>query len=165
LAEPFLFNRTDRVFFRASARKTKNKNSSRNPGDTMGVSGYCSFFCLWAVRARSARGRVFTEPWATSPTAGAMKIEQGVVYNPIIHHWLLVRKKLSSWAPLAMASTAAYAFRGRSARGRALTGKSSGGLCIILFILINILFILINKNTTIRVRAGTKNSRPVGFLL
>ena len=69
----------------------------------MGVSGYGSFFCLCAVHASSARGRVFTEPWATSPTAGAMKIERGVVYNPTIHHWLLVRKKLP-----AMASTAAY---------------------------------------------------------
>ncbi len=137
---PFFFNRTDPVFFRASARKTKNKNSSQ--GDTMGVSGYGSFFCLWAVRARSARGRVFTEPWAMSPTAGTMKIERGVVYNPTIHHWLLVRKKSSSWAPSAMASTAAYALRGHSARGRALTGKSSGGLCSILFILIKILFIL-----------------------
>jgi hypothetical protein len=50
----------------------------------MGVSGYGSFFCLWAVRTRSARGRVFTEPWATLPTAGAMKIERGVVYDPTI---------------------------------------------------------------------------------
>ena len=74
----------------------------------MGVSGYGSFFCLWAVHARSARGRVFTEPWATPLTAGAMKIERGVVYDPTIHHWLLVRKKSSSWAPPAMASTAAY---------------------------------------------------------
>jgi hypothetical protein len=45
----------------------------------MGVSGYGSFFCLWAVRARSAQGRVFTEPWATPPTAGAMKIEKKIV--------------------------------------------------------------------------------------
>jgi hypothetical protein len=59
----------------------------------MGVSGYGSFFCLWAVRTRSARGRVFTEPWATPPTVGAMKIERGVVYDPTIHQWLLVRKK------------------------------------------------------------------------
>jgi hypothetical protein len=58
----------------------------------MGISGYGSFFCLWAVRARSARGRVFTEPWATPPTAGTMKIERGVVYDPTIHHWLIVRK-------------------------------------------------------------------------
>jgi hypothetical protein len=56
----------------------------------MGVSGYGSFFCLWAVRARSARGRVFTEPWVTPPTAVAMKIERGVVYNPTIHHGYLL---------------------------------------------------------------------------
>jgi hypothetical protein len=58
----------------------------------MGISSYGSFFCLWAVRARSAQGRVFTEPWATSPTAGAMKIERGVVYNPTIHHGYLLEK-------------------------------------------------------------------------
>jgi hypothetical protein len=81
------------LFFRASTRKTKKqKFVTRNPGDTMGVSGYGSFFCLWAVRARSARGRMFTEPWATPPTAGSMKIEQGVVYNPTIHHGYLLEK-------------------------------------------------------------------------
>jgi hypothetical protein len=58
----------------------------------MGVCGYDSFFCLWAVRARSARGRVFTEPWAMPPTTGAMKIERGVVYNPTIHHGYLLEK-------------------------------------------------------------------------
>jgi hypothetical protein len=58
----------------------------------MGVSGYGSFFCLWAVRACSAQGRVFTEPWSTSPTAGAMKIKRGVVYNPTIHHGYLLEK-------------------------------------------------------------------------
>ncbi len=58
----------------------------------MGVSGYGYFFCLWAVRDRSARGHVFTEPWATPPSAGAMKIERGVVYNPIIHHGYLLEK-------------------------------------------------------------------------
>jgi hypothetical protein len=87
LAGPFFYNRTDRVFFQSLGEKNKKqKFGTRNPGDTMGVSGYCSFFCLWAVRARSARGRVFAEPWATPPTAGAMKIERGVVYDPIIHH-------------------------------------------------------------------------------
>jgi hypothetical protein len=86
---PFFYNRTDRVFFQSLGEKTKKKFVTRNPGDTMGGSGYGSFFCLWAVRARSARGRVFTEPWATPPTAGAMKIERGVVYNPTIHHGYL----------------------------------------------------------------------------
>ena len=74
----------------------------------MAICGYGSFFCLWAFRTRSAQGRMFTEPWATPPTASAMKIERGVVYDPTIHHLLLVRKKSSSWAPPAMASTAAY---------------------------------------------------------
>ncbi len=58
----------------------------------MGVSSYGSFFCLWAVRARSTQGRMFTERWATPPTAGAMKIERGVVYNPTIHHDYLLKK-------------------------------------------------------------------------
>ncbi len=71
----------------------KNKKIvTRNPGDTMGVSGYGSFFCLWTVRARSAQGRVYTEPLAKPPPAGAMKIERGVVYNPTIHHGYLLEK-------------------------------------------------------------------------
>ena len=79
------------IFFRASGRKTKNKNSTHGTRATrMGVSGYGSFFCLWAIHARSARGSMFTEPWAMPPTAGAMKIEQGVVYNPTIHHGYLL---------------------------------------------------------------------------
>jgi hypothetical protein len=104
----FFCNRTDRVFFQSLGEKNKKqKFVTRNPGNTMGVSGYGSFFCLWAVRARSAQGRNFTEPWVTPPTAGAMKIERGVVYNPTIHHGNLLEKS-SSWAPPAMASTAAY---------------------------------------------------------
>ena len=80
-------------FFRPSARKTKQqKFVTRNPGDTMGISGYGYFFCLGAVRARSAHRRVFTEPWETPPTDGAMKIERGVVYNPTIHHGYLLDK-------------------------------------------------------------------------
>ena len=87
----------------------------------MGVCGYGSFFCLWAVRARSARGRVFTEPWAMPPTACTMKIERGVVYNPTIHHGYLLEKnrhpgRRQPWRlppPIG---------RGRSARGCALTG-------------------------------------------
>jgi hypothetical protein len=94
LAGPFFYNRTDRVFFQSLSEKNKKqKFVTRNPGDTMGVSGYGSFFCLLAVCARSARGHALTGPWATPPTAGAMKIERGVVYDPTIHHWLLVRKK------------------------------------------------------------------------
>ena len=58
----------------------------------MGVRGYGSFFCLWAVRDCSARGRVFTKPWATPPFAGAMKIKRGVVYNPTIHHGYMLEK-------------------------------------------------------------------------
>jgi len=74
LAGPFFYNRTDRVFFQSLGEKNKKqKFVTRNQGDTMGVSGYGSFFCLWAIRDHSARGRVLTEQWATSTTAGAMK--------------------------------------------------------------------------------------------
>jgi len=52
---------------------------TQNQGDTMVVSGHGIFFRLWAIRARSARRRSLTTPWATFPTAGAMKIEWGVV--------------------------------------------------------------------------------------
>ena len=55
----------------------KQKFVTQNPGDTMGVSGHGSFFCLWAVRACSARASALTEPWSTPPTAGAIKIERG----------------------------------------------------------------------------------------
>jgi hypothetical protein len=58
LAGPFFYNRTDRVFFQSLREKNKKqKFFTRNPGDTMGVSGFGSFFCLWAVRARSNRWR------------------------------------------------------------------------------------------------------------
>jgi len=72
LAGPFFYNRTDRVFFQSLGKKNKKqKFVTRNP---------------------AARGHVFTEPWATPPSAGAMKIERGVVYNPIIHHGYLLEK-------------------------------------------------------------------------
>jgi hypothetical protein len=87
LAGPFFYNRTDLVIFQSLSEKNKKqKFVTRNPGDTMGVSGYCSFFCLLAVRARSARRRSLSTPWATPTTAGAMKIERGAVYSPTIHH-------------------------------------------------------------------------------
>jgi hypothetical protein len=78
LAGPFFYNRTDSDFFQSLGKKNiKQKFVTRNPGDTMAVCGYGSFFCLWAFHTRSAQGRVFTEPWAMPPTAGAMKIERG----------------------------------------------------------------------------------------
>jgi hypothetical protein len=88
------FLRPDRSFYFQSLgeKNKKQKFVTRNPGDTMGVSGYGSFFCLWAVRACSAQERVFTEPWATPLTAGAMKIEWGVVYYPTIHHGYMLEK-------------------------------------------------------------------------
>ncbi len=76
----FYYNRTDHVFFRSLGEKNKIPFFvTRNQGDTMGVSGHGIFFRLWAVRARSARRRSLTTPWATPLTAGAMKIKRGVV--------------------------------------------------------------------------------------
>jgi len=83
----FNYNRTDHVFFQSLGEKNKKPFFvTRNRGDTMGVSGHGIFFHLWTVRARSAQRRSLTTPWATPPTAGAMKIERGVVYSPTIHH-------------------------------------------------------------------------------
>ena len=80
MAGPFFHNRTDLVCFQSLGEKNqKQKFVTRNPGDTMGVSGHGSFFCLWAVRACSDRASVLTEPWATPPTAGAIKIKRGGV--------------------------------------------------------------------------------------
>jgi hypothetical protein len=98
------------VFFFQSLGKKNEKLFfvTRNRGDTMGVSGYGIFFRLWAVRSRSARRCLLTTPWTTPPTTGAIKIKRGVVYSPTIHHGYLLEKISSSWAPPAMASTAAY---------------------------------------------------------
>jgi hypothetical protein len=71
------------------------------------------------------------------PTAGAMKIERGVVYNPTIHHGYFLLEKNR------------HPGRRQGHERRPLPPvpcKSSGGLRSILFILINILFILINPS-------------------
>jgi hypothetical protein len=45
-------------FFQSLGKKNKKqKFVTQNRGDTMGVSGFGSFFCLWAVHARSNRWR------------------------------------------------------------------------------------------------------------
>jgi hypothetical protein len=44
-------------------------------------------------------GCVLTGPWAMPLTAGTMKIERGVVYNPKIHHGNFLQNNSSSWAP------------------------------------------------------------------
>ncbi len=83
----FYYSRTDHVFFQSLGEKNEKLFFvTWNRGDTMGVNGHGIFFRLWAVRARSARQRLLTTPWATPPTAGAMKIERGMVYSPTIHH-------------------------------------------------------------------------------
>ena len=98
----------------------EKKIVTRNPGNTLGVSGHGSFFCLWAVRVRSAQALVLTEPWVTPPTAGAMKIEQGGAclhlittlphVAPLSFSWLWhfpVPQPLSLIAPLPGASASA----------------------------------------------------------
>ena len=92
----------------------------------MGVSGSGSFFCLWAIRALSARGCVFTEPWATPPTAGDMKIERGLVYDPTIHHWLLVTNNNQPFFGLATARDGATAPRRRGKARRYSDGQRDG---------------------------------------
>jgi len=91
--QDLFFTTGQTLFFQSLGEKNKKqKFVTRNLGDTMGVSGYGTFFCLWAVHARSARGSVFTEPWATPPTPGTTKIERGMVCNPTIHHGYLLEK-------------------------------------------------------------------------
>ena len=52
----------------------------------MGVSGFGSFFCLWAVRARSNRWRALIGSWVTLPTTGSIEIERGGAENITINH-------------------------------------------------------------------------------
>ncbi len=93
MAGPFSYNQTDRVFFHSLGKKNEKLFFvTLNQDNTMGVSGYGIFFRLWTVRTRSAQQRSLTTPWVTPPTAGAMKIERGVVYSPTIHHGYLLEK-------------------------------------------------------------------------
>jgi hypothetical protein len=52
----------------------------------MGVSDFGSFFCLWAVRARSNRWHVLIGSWVSPPTTGSIKIERGGAKNITINH-------------------------------------------------------------------------------
>jgi hypothetical protein len=106
---------------RSLGKKNKiQKFVTRNPGNTMGVSGHGSFFCLWAIRARFARARTLTEPWATPPTAGAMKIEQGGCASTSRHNsasrcaplvWLVVAFPSASASPSCRASARSLGLR------------------------------------------------------
>ena len=83
----FFYNRTDRVFFQGLGEKNKKqKFVTRNQGDPMGVSGFGSFFCLWAVRARSNRWRALIGSWVTPPTTGSIEIVRGGAENITINH-------------------------------------------------------------------------------
>ena len=122
MAGPFFHNRTDLVFFQSLGEKNKKqKFVTRNPGDTMGVSGHGSFFCLWAVRARSARASALTEPWATPSTAGAMKIERGGgVPPPLVTSRHLSASRRAPLVPLVVAFPSASASPSRRASARSL---------------------------------------------
>ena len=52
----------------------------------MGVSRFGSFFCLWAVCARSNRWRTLIGSWVTPPTTGSIKIKLGGSKNITINH-------------------------------------------------------------------------------
>ena len=91
---------------------------------------------LWSVRGRSARWSALTGPWATPPIAGAMKIERGWMYYPTIHYGDYLGKKSHPGL------TGGHERRPLPP----VPCKSIGGLWSILFILINILFILINPS-------------------
>ena len=167
MAGPFFYNRTDRVFFQSLGKKIKKqKFITRNPGDTMGVSSFGSFFCLWAVRAHSNQWCELIGLWVMPPKTSSIKIEWGGAKNITINHgsgggncgrrrswhlpppigpprpfrsrarvdramvdapyrrhhenlagvdvlpnnppWQFLQNNLSSWAPPAMVSTAAY---------------------------------------------------------
>ena len=80
------FLQPDRQCFFSEPRREKQKFVTRNPGDTMCVSGYGSFFCLWAVRAPSNRRRALIGLWVTPPTTGSIEIERGGDENITINH-------------------------------------------------------------------------------
>jgi hypothetical protein len=106
LAGPFFYNRTDRVFFQSLGEKNKKqKFVTRNQGDPMGVSGFGSFFCLWAVRARSNRWRALIGSWVTPPTTGFIEIKRGGGRK---HNNQPRKRWRRLWAPPVMASAAAY---------------------------------------------------------
>ncbi len=58
---------------------------------------------------------------AIPPTAGAMKIERGVVYNPPIHHGYVFKKIVILGATSHGLHRRLWAIHGHSAQGRALT--------------------------------------------
>ncbi len=84
MAGPFFYNRTDHVFFQSLGEKNKaQKFVTRNPDDTMGVSG---FFCLWAIRAHSNRWCALIGSWVMPPTKSSIEIDRGGAENITINH-------------------------------------------------------------------------------
>ena len=119
---PFFFNRQTVFFFRASARKTKTKIPHMEPGRYNGRQRLWLFLLpVGRPRPICSRARVY-RAMGNAPYRRRHENRVGGGVLPNNPPWLLVRKKLSSWALPAMASTAAYAIRGCSAQRRALTG-------------------------------------------
>ena len=74
-------------FFRASARKTRNKNSSHEPG-RYHVCQRLWLFLLPMGRPRpfQSTSRVDRVMWVTPPTTGSIEIKQGGDENITINH-------------------------------------------------------------------------------
>jgi hypothetical protein len=76
----------------------------------------------WAVCGQSSQCSALTGPWAMPPTTGAMKIEQGWMYYPTIHHGYLFEKIVILGAASHGLHRRLWAVGGCSAQWRALTG-------------------------------------------
>jgi hypothetical protein len=60
LAGPFFYNRTDQVFFQSLGEKNKKqKFVTRNPGDTMGISGWLFFLPVGHPRPFCSRAHFY----------------------------------------------------------------------------------------------------------
>jgi hypothetical protein len=102
------FLQPDRLCFFSEPRREKQKTKIRHtePGRYDGRQR------LWLFLLPVGRPRPFCSRERVYRAMGDAPYRRrhenrAVVYDPTIHHWLLVRKKSSSWALPAMASTAA----------------------------------------------------------
>jgi hypothetical protein len=95
----------DRSLHRVNKKKPHRKNNlARYNGPS---SGHGPYRRLWVVCACPARWRASTGSWATPPTTGAVQIERGGDYYLTFDHDHFRWKTPSSFAPPAMAHTAA----------------------------------------------------------
>ncbi len=80
------------IFFQSLGEKNKKqKFDTRNPGDPNGHQWLWLFLLpVGHPRPFCSRKCVYRAMGDAPATAGAIKIEQGVVYNPTIHHGYLL---------------------------------------------------------------------------